>query len=127
MCNVSFNVACLSIGRVNNEAVGVSLKRFKFTVCTFPSTSPASALGGLKLLNDSSRVCVTFPSTSPASALEGLTTKQSEYLSNDSSRVCVTFRSTSPASALGGLKLLNDSSRVCVRFVQRRLPQHWEG
>ena len=90
MCNVSFNVACLSIGR-------------------------------LKLLNDSSRVCVTFRSTSPASALGGL------KLLNDSSRVCVTFRSTSPASALGGLKLLNDSSRVCVRFVQRRLPQHWEG
>ena len=65
-------------------------------MCTFRSTSPASALGGLKLLNDSSRVCETF-------------------------------RSTSPASALGGLKLLNDSSRLCVRFVQRRLPQHWEG
>ena len=66
-------------------------------------------------------MCVTFRSTSPASALGGL------KLLNDSSRVCETFRSTSPASALGGLKLLNDSSRLCVRFVQRRLPQHWEG
>ena len=56
-------------------------------VVTFRSTSPASALGGLKLLNDSSRVCVTFRSTSPASALGGL------KLLNDSSRdVCVTFR-----------------------------------
>ena len=58
----------------------------------------------------------TFRSTSPASALEGLTTKQSEYLSNDSSRVCVTFGPTSPASALGGLKPLNDSSRVMCTF-----------
>ena len=52
---------------------------------TFGPTSPASALGGLKLLNDSSRVCVTFRSTSPASALGGL------KLLNDSSRVCVRF------------------------------------
>ena len=86
MCNVSFNVACLSIGRVR------------------------------KLLNDRQATLNVQRHTLP----------QLKLL-NDSSRVCVTFRPTSPASALGGLKLLNDSSRVCVRFVQRRLPQHWEG
>ena len=62
---VTFNVDCLSIGRVNppNAEAG-DVER----------TSPASALGGLKLLNVRVEVCVRFVQRRLPRIIGGITT-----------------------------------------------------